>query len=276
MTIDAWITHSEKLLTAAGIATARLDILVLLADELSEDKSWILAHSDEFLRGETETTLNKKVIQRSHHTPLAYIRGHAEFYGREFKVDHNVLVPRPESESIIALLIQSFATAHHAVIVDIGTGSGCLAVTAKLETKAHEVIATDISKPALVVAKDNARRLNADLTFMQGDLLEPLRPSFADQNKDYIVLANLPYVPTNYTVNDAAKHEPPLALFSGNDGLEHYGRLFKQIDTLLMRPTIIITESLFFQHEPLAEIAGQYGYALQSSDGLAQAFIINQ
>lgn len=274
MTISEWLSSAQQRLADAGITTTRLDVLVLLADELSEDKSWILAHKDDILRGETEKLLNKKVIQRTHHTPLAYIRGHAEFYGREFAVNAHVLVPRSESEGIIDLLKLHVDDPTHVMVIDIGTGSGCLATTALLETNVHCVVATDLSSDALSVAQRNASRLGADITFMQGNLLDPVVDCFANEGETYIVLANLPYVPTNYTVNEAAKHEPPLALFSGNDGLAHYEQLFKQIDALSIKPAVIITESLDFQHSLLRTLAVQHNYMQSSQNGLAQAFTL--
>lgn len=272
MTIGEWLDHSQRLLTGAAITTARLDVLVLLADELREDKSWILAHSNDFLRGGSENRLNKKIIQRSKHTPLAYIRGHAEFYGREFLIDTNVLVPRPESESIISLLKHYPLSPAHTTIIDVGTGSGCLAITAKLETNAHHVFGCDISKQALRVAQKNASQFSVEVGFIHGDLLAPVSGYIINSSEEYVVVANLPYVPTNYPINEAAKYEPPLALFSEDNGLNHYSRLFTQIDAMLIKPAVIITEALAFQHSSLRTLAEQHNYGLNNRDGLAQAF----
>src|SRR5215471_10178286 len=106
MTIISWLQSSTLKLTEAGITTARLDCLVLLEDETGEDRSWLLAHPEHSLQIETTQKLNKKVIQRARHEPLAYIRKKTEFYGREFYIDHHVLEPRPESETMIDVLKQ--------------------------------------------------------------------------------------------------------------------------------------------------------------------------
>jgi release factor glutamine methyltransferase len=270
-TIASWLEQSIATLQHAGIETARLDALVLLSDELGQDKSWCLAYSEHKLQRSQVNNLNTKVAQRAQHTPLAYVRGHTEFYGREFEVTRQVLVPRPESEAMIELLKQGVGRrASGVVICDIGTGSGCLAITAKLELPESDVYASDVDPLCLQTARANATNLHADITFLQGDLLQPYA---LQQTADaLLLLANLPYVPTNYPINQAAAHEPKLALFSGKDGLDEYKQLFAQADTLAQKPLYIITESLLPQHTTLTEIASQAGYKLVAEQNLAQMF----
>lgn len=271
MTIGEWVAQTVEALHGSRITTARLDALVLLADELQKDKSWLLAHSEDVLQIEQLEKLSTKVVQRAQHTPLAYIRGCAEFYGREFMVNEYVLVPRPESESMIELLKAFQTNDERSTIVDIGTGSGCLAITAKLEFPSTTVYGVDIDENCLGVTKQNSAKLGANIELLRSDLLALFPPSVFDL-RSLVILANLPYVPTGYEINDAAKHEPALALFSGKDGLDHYRRLFEEAGKLRNAPKAIITESLLGQHEELTQIAGLHGFVLGEKLGLAQLF----
>lgn len=269
-TVSEWLSQSQNLLEAAGVETARLDSLVLLSDELGRDKSWVLAHPEYVLQGSVLKKLSTKITQRAQHVPLAYIRGKAEFYGREFVVNEHVLVPRPESEAMIDLLKQVTNPDSQVSIIDVGTGSGCLAITAKLELTNSTVVALDVSHECLRVAKQNATKLVADITFLESDLLDSMKDS-SFKIQDSILLANLPYVPNDYPINNAAAHEPPLALFGGSDGLKLYRKLFSQAKEL--RVTCIITESLAEQHAGLIKIARENAFRHASTDGLAQLFL---
>lgn len=279
LSLSSWLKHAENQLTSAGIDTARLDSLVLLCDELGRDKAWVLAHPEYVLQGLVLKILSTKVAQRAHHTPLAYIRGKAEFYGREFVVNEHVLVPRPESEAMIELLkagveLRASDVDTEMLIVDVGTGSGCLAITAKLELPQADVIAIDIDPACLAVATQNAQMHGAGINMLCGDLLSPLPPTTYHLPPTHlIVLANLPYVPTAYPINKAASHEPKLALFSGEDGLDHYRMLFTKIAHAPIKPNYIMTEALTQQHDTLSRIAEAAGYTLHDTNGLAQAFI---
>ncbi|HSX30944.1 MAG TPA: HemK/PrmC family methyltransferase [Candidatus Saccharimonadales bacterium] len=294
MTLSDWLKQAQAQLEGSGIATARLDCLVLLADALERDKSWLLSHAEYALQGPDLKMLNTKVAQRAKHTPLAYIRGHAEFYGREFAVNAHTLVPRPETEAMIDVLKdlvsrhpeqsegsspgsndRSFAYAQddeNITLADIGTGSGAIAITAKLELPQTHVIATDIDKNCLKTAEHNARSLGVDITLLHGFLLQPLRDSSL-VTRDSIILANLPYVPDNFQINTAATHEPRRALFGGPDGLDLYRQLFRQANSLATKPVCILTESLPPQHEMLAEIAKAAGYQLQQTNDFIQLFV---
>lgn len=270
VTIRQWLDESTTQLTQAGIDTSRLDSLVLLSDEIRRDKSWVLAHPEYILQGSQINILNTNIAQRAQHTPLAYIRGKVEFYGREFVVNDHVLVPRPESESIIELLKAIQNTEKETTVVDIGTGSGILAITAKLELPAFDIIATDMSKNCLSIAKTNADKLGANIAFIAGDLLEPLIHS--STKTPSILLCNLPYVPNDRPINRAASHEPAEAIFSGQDGLDHYRALCAQLTQLETKPTYIITESMETEHGSLTELMDTAGYRQRDSDGLAQCF----
>ena len=279
MTIDGILAEATASLESAGIGTARLDALVLLQDELKKDKAWILTHSDHPFHSKSLEKLHQKIERRISHEPLSYIRKKTEFFGREFIVDKRVLEPRPESETMIELTKDIFSRPHrfttqrlpHAPhIADIGTGSGALAITAALEIPRVRVSATDIDKDCLKVAERNARKHKIDLSLHHGDLLRPL---FTTHHPLTTILANLPYVPARYEVNHAARHEPALAIFGGGDGLELYRRMFTQLAERTEKPLFVLTESLPFQHQNLADIASIAGYKHKTTQDFIQVFV---
>lgn len=275
MTIGTWLQINENTLHKAAVGTARLDCMVLLEDAVGKDRSWLLAHSETTLQSTVLRNLDRQIARRARHEPLAYIRGKTEFYGREFYINKRVLEPRPESETMIELALEVIGyrlevKVKKPRIIDIGTGSGALAVTTKLEIPEAEVIATDIDTECLKVARKNAQNLSADVEFIEGDLLQPI---YNLQPVTYnLLLANLPYVPDNFTINDAAMNEPRHAIFGGPDGLDLYRRLFQQITFLLQKPKYVLTESLPFQHKKLSAIAKQADYKLYETNDFIQVF----
>jgi release factor glutamine methyltransferase len=278
MNVSTWLLANTTQLADAGITTARLDCLVLLEDATGRDRAWLLSHPEHKLQGSVLENLDTNIAQRAQHVPLAYLRGHAEFYGREFAVNEHTLVPRPETETIIERLIGLVVSGKLPAepgILDIGTGSGCIAITAALELRAAgfdaHVSACDIDKNCLRTAKQNAQKLGATVHFFASDLLDGAVA--AGQAYD-ILLANLPYVPDNFQINTAATHEPRRALFGGPDGLDLYRTMFQQIHGLAsVALPFVLTESLPIQHENLATIAKAAGYHLQVTDDFIQLFV---
>lgn len=283
MNVKDWLKAATSTLQGAAIESARLDCLILLEDATSKDRAWLLAHPEYELPKLLVTELDKKVAHRSTHVPLAYIRGHVEFYGRDFAVNEHVLVPRPETEEMVELLKVMVSSgsvqADNLVIVDVGTGSGALAITAKLEVPQAHVIGVDIDPACLAVGHQNAAALGvgAEVAFRAADLLEVTDGGALLPEAD-VILANLPYVPQEYPINKAAGHEPELALFGGADGLVPYRKLFQYLSERQqpLKPEhlqFVITEALEFQHSDLAKIAGVMGYQLEKTAGLAQCFV---
>lgn len=265
-----WLQTATARLSSASIATARLDSLVLLEDATRKDRAWLLAHPEHSLNEETRTSLDGLIARRVQHEPLAYIRGKSEFYGREFKVTPATLQPRPETETMISMLL-SLQLPPSPVIVDIGTGSGAIAITSKLEIPAAQVHAVEINAEALEIAKKNAETMQAVMRFYQGNLLHPI---LAAQHSPNVILANLPYVPDSHTINPAAMREPAIAIFGGKDGLDLYRELFSDIIRLHQKPAFILTESLPFQHEELQLIAKTAGYSLSGSEDFIQLYAV--
>ncbi len=261
-----WLSQATKRLEKSGIGTARLDALVLLEDATGHDRAYLLAHPTTPLKGLTPQKLEIWLNRRLQHEPLAYIRGKTEFYGHEFIINKHVLEPRPESETMIELL-KSTKINPGTMIVDVGTGSGALAVTAKLEMPKMNVMGTDIDANCIKVAKQNAKKHKTDIKFIQTDLL-----SGVELSKNSILLCNLPYVPDDYKLNEAAMNEPKIAIFGGSNGLSVYRQLFKQTEKLASKPKYIFTESLPLQHQELAKIAQNSGYHLQKTDDFIQVF----
>ncbi|NBU33376.1 peptide chain release factor N(5)-glutamine methyltransferase [bacterium] len=264
MTINKHLLDAAKQLKTP---TPRLDAEVLLCFVLGKDKAWLRAHDDAALTDEQIKKYLKFVTRRALGEPLAYIVGSKEFYGRDFVVNKHVLVPRPESESFIELLkeLKNNTTIHgflHSVI-DIGTGSGCLAITTKLEFPDTFVTATDISSAALKVAIANALHYETPVVFKKQSLLT------GDKQGYDVILANLPYVPEAMQ-NPSIMREPAKALFSGADGLDQYHKLFKQLSDKHIR--FVLTESLLLQHEAIILLAKAASYELIKTDGLVQAF----
>ena len=265
MTNDEWLKQAANTLEKAGTGTARLDCLILLEDELLRDRAWILAHPERLILAEALKKLNKKLARRETHEPLAYIRGFSEFYGRKFKVNKRVLEPRPESETMIALL-KDLQLPTNAVIADVGTGSGALGITAALELDNYQVDLYDIDASCLAVARHNCALHELHLHCYKRDLLNrSVRPYD-------VILANLPYVPNHWKINQAAAMEPRIAIFGGQDGLDLYRRLFEQMKKLSWQSKYILTESLPPQHQKLAKIAKKAGYKLHKSQDFIQLF----
>lgn len=264
MTVQDFLNKVGKTLGQAGISSARLDSFILLEDALGLDRTTILAHPELDISEPKLKILNKQITQRINHTPLAYIRGRAPFFGREFAIDKHVLVPRPETETMVEMLLKLSLPASP-IIADIGTGTGCLGITAALELPRAQVSLYDIDEAALRLAKRNAIDLGAKVLCQKNDLLEKV--SGTD-----VILANLPYVPERYTINRAAEHEPKHAIFGGKDGLNLYRRLWQQIDALAHKPKLVLTESLPPQHKDLAALAKQARYNLTKTQDFIQVF----
>lgn len=268
MRIDTWLSAATKVLEEAQISSARLDALILLEDSLGHDRGWLLAHPEAELSAEQVNKLNRQVSRRSRQVPLAYIRGFSEFYGRRFLVNKYVLEPRPESETMIELL-KILKLPKRPAIADVGTGSGALGITAALELTDAIVDLYDIDSNCLAVAKHNCVLHELHLHAFKRDLLN--RP-----HRHYdVVLANLPYVPTHWMTSPSIKMEPKLAIDGGNDGLDHYRRLFTQLSRQHHQPAFVLTEALPPQHEKLALVAGEHGYTLRASQDLIQVFQIS-
>ncbi|WP_018661216.1 peptide chain release factor N(5)-glutamine methyltransferase [Heyndrickxia acidiproducens] len=195
------------------------------------------------LADEVRENFNKAVHAHGEGVPVQHIMGYAYFYGRKFRVNRDVLIPRPETEELVHGAIRRigryFGAKKSLKLADIGTGSGIIAITMKLECPPLSVCATDLSAKALTVAKDNAADLQADIRFVQGDLLEP----FLLQGETFdVILSNPPYIPNRdrEDLSPVVKdHDPETALFGGEDGLDYYRRFMEGLPRAVNRPALI-------------------------------------
>ena len=202
-------------LTAAGCDTPRLDAEVLLAHVLGADRARLFADPDRELSRTEAGAFIDASRRRSAREPVAYITGRKGFRHLELAVDARVLIPRPESEHVVEAALALPAGTR---VVDVGTGSGAIALALKDERPDLDVLATDISPDALAVARGNAQRLGLDVTFVEGDLLAGLTADAVVSNPPYVAAGDV-------LMPDVARFEPAVALYAGADGLEAIRRL---------------------------------------------------
>lgn len=267
MTSDQFLQSGTQTLQQAGVETARLDCLVLLEDCLNKNRTHLLAHPELELSAKQILWLNERIARRTKHEPLAYIRGEAEFYGRTFVVDEHTLVPRPATEALIDMAKAAADEFREASVADIGCGSGCIGITLALEIPGIHLALCDIDEDALRVAEQNLEHYKLHGRIQKSDLLTQVGHAT-------IVVANLPYVPTDFTVNQAVRFEPAHAVFAGDDGLDLYRHFWRQIGERTQKPHLIFTESLPQQHAQLAELARTAGYRLERTQDFIQQFAI--
>ena len=228
MTILTALLQGTKLLEEEAVSVPRLTAEVLLTHALHQERAYLYAHPEEELSEIAWIHYGRYLHERMKGKPTQYITGRQEFYGRDFRVNSDVLIPRPETEHLVEA-----AVAHiHArdLVVDIGTGSGAIAVTLALETPAH-IIASDISTAALQVAQSNAQQLSAQVGFLACDLLDAYRDGSIN-----VLVSNPPYVPRTDEPNlqrEVRDYEPPVALFGGPTGLEVYQKLSVEASRVL-------------------------------------------
>lgn len=220
MTLQTALLQGIQLLEEAAVSVPRLTAEVLLSHALGRERVYLYAHPERELREVEWLHYGRYLHERLQGKPTQYITQRQEFYGREFRVTPDVLIPRPETEHVVEVALAVARAARR--LVDVGTGSGALAVTLQLETGAA-AFATDISAAAAAAAAGNAARLGAHVDFAVCDLLTAI----ADRSMDLIV-SNPPYVPLtdkHGLQREVRDWEPHVALFAGESGFELYERI---------------------------------------------------
>ncbi|HVT11893.1 MAG TPA: peptide chain release factor N(5)-glutamine methyltransferase [Fimbriimonadaceae bacterium] len=214
MTTGDWLREARGRLERAGLESAALEAQVLAAHILLRDRSHVLAHPEEdFPQLAGESLLQRRERQE----PLAYILGWREFYGRRFHVEPGVLIPRQETEILVETALGLLR--HETRVLDLGTGSGCIGITLKLEFAAAHVTLSDVSPKAIEIARRNAEELGADVDFVLAD-------GFAGLGEFDLIVTNPPYIGLGETLPvEVREHEPAGALFAGPTGLEFYEML---------------------------------------------------
>ncbi|QQG50686.1 MAG: peptide chain release factor N(5)-glutamine methyltransferase [Candidatus Saccharibacteria bacterium] len=268
--IKEWLSDATRQLAAVGITSAKLDSEIILAHTLRKSRTYLHAHDDEPIDSRQLEIADTRLLLRLDRTPIAYIIGHKEFYGRLFRVTPSTLIPRPESEDIITLIKESLPQAsllqETKKLVDVGTGSGCLGISAKLEMPELEVTLLDISKHALNVAEQNAKQLRANVTVVHSDLLANF-PFTADY-----IIANLPYVDPEWERSPETSFEPELALFTNNNGLHLIFKLLQQATSRLTQTGLLLLEADPRQHAAIIKQAKTHGFLLKETRGFIVCF----
>lgn len=250
MDLRTAITQGSTLLEQGGIAVPRLTAEVLLAHAIGKERTYFYAHPEEELTELGWIHYGRYLHQRLKRMPTQYITKKQEFWGRDFLVTPDVLIPRPETEHLIETVLAECAQVQR--LADIGTGSGAIAVTLALELKA-EVFATDISMPALSVARINAGKYGSPVRFVNCDLCSVFAPESLD-----LVVSNPPYVPKNAHLEPEIRDfEPFLALFAGQNGLEIYPRLIEQAFRVLKPGGRFLAEMGIHQSDALQQMLTQ-------------------
>ncbi len=229
-----------------------LDIEILIAHTINKPKEFIFTYPESKLSLWQQIRLRYYIYLRQKGYSIAAIIGHKEFYGLDFYVNKNVLIPRPETELIVeealGILNNELKNKNSNItVIDVGTGTGCIPISIlKSLAIPIQTFAIDISKPALQVAKKNATKHGANINFLHGNLLQPFLKKYRLQTNKLIITANLPYGWSAWKNNSSVdsktiKKEPAIALFTGENGLELYRKLLEQIQ-LIRQPTIALFE----------------------------------
>jgi release factor glutamine methyltransferase len=255
LAINEWLANSTSRLLDVNIPSARLDAEIILAFALGKDRTYLHAYPDQTIDDEILEIANKSLDSRLKRTPIAYIIGRKEFYGRQFTVTPAALIPRPESETIIDILKKIDDTNKPLELVDVGTGSGCLGITAKLELPDCNVTLIDISDKALEIAAKNATDLMVDVTIVHSDLLKN------STVKPDIIIANLPYVDRNWDCSPETDYEPESALFADDNGQSLIKELISEAKKILNTGAHLIIEADPDQHQSLIEYAETNNFA---------------
>lgn len=283
MRLSDWLQEAEGRLAAADIGSARIEAQLLAAHVLRVDRSWLLAHPSHELN---ELAAEQLIIRRLAGEPLAYILGWREFYGRTFGVDPSVLIPRHETETLIEAALRMGPPVGHPngsqtppaerdrfEVLDLGTGSGILAVTLKLERPAWEVTAVDVSPTALTTASANASFHNAVVRFLLSDCFSALLGESFD-----MIVSNPPYIGTGEVLPaEVSQFEPTEALYAGGDGLEFYRRLASDAPDHLNDGGLLIVEVGHRQSEAVGALFKDAGWdvveTIQDLNGIERVLV---
>jgi release factor glutamine methyltransferase len=264
LTLNQAIRVAAEILAQAGVATARLDAEALLSHIIMKDRVWLITHRDDALEDDHQRGFADVVQRRTRREPLQHIIGNQEFWGLEFKVSPDVLIPRPETEFIIEAALAIVRDRNTPVrIIDLCTGSGCIAVSLAKELTAARVIATDASEKALALARENTRGhgVSERIRFLPGDLFEPLEELDIRGQID-IIVSNPPYVRAGdlpMLQPEVRDYEPEMALIAGPEGTELAMKIIQRAPAYLKKNGALIMEMGMGQAEALTRMVEATG-----------------
>jgi len=239
---------------------ARLDAETLMLHLIGKNRAWLLAHLEDEFGGCKSIGYSQQIERRLAGEPIQYITGECEFYGLSFSVNRDVLIPRQETEHVVEKVLELASLLVGPRLVDVGTGSGAIAIALAHESPGAKVTATDVSDAALRVARRNAERTGVAerIRFLEGDLLKPV----AAEQFEFVV-SNPPYVATDDRASLALEvrdHEPDVALFAGSNGLDIYRRLVPAAYRVLVAGGFAVFEIGYGQAEAVAELFSAAGF----------------
>lgn len=264
LTIAEAIYQAAQKLSGAGIENARLDAEVLLSHILERDRAWLITHSNDSLGNERHKLFEEAIDRRSGREPLQYIIGKQEFWGLDFIVSPDVLIPRPETELLVEAAVKIVkGNSARAAVVDLCTGSGCVAISLAREIEDARIFATDMSMQALVVARMNARThgVSDHIRFMNGNLFQPLEELDLRDRVD-VITANPPYIRSGdlpVLQAEVKDYEPEIALIAGPEGTEIQKRIIENASAFLKKQGALIMEMGLGQAETLTRMVKEAG-----------------
>ena len=250
-------TLEQALQKAQAAGLERLDAQMLLLHvrgRSTHDRAWLLAHDTDALAAPVQAAFEAGVRRRRGGEPLAYITGHKEFFGLDLQVDARVLVPRPDTEALVDWALSLLADTPTATVLDLGTGSGAIALALKASRPELSVRATDFSAEALAVARSNAARLHLDITFQQGSWLENVDGHYQ------LIVSNPPYIAAQDRHLADLLHEPVQALTAGDDGLDDLRRIIAQAPAHLHAGGWLLLEHGYDQADAVRRLLLESGF----------------
>jgi release factor glutamine methyltransferase len=262
MRLREWLDRGEAQLSLGPHPErARRDAETLLLHLIGKNKAWLMAHAEDEFAGCAAIGYAGLLERRRRGEPIQYITGETEFYGLPFHVDHNVLIPRPETEHLVEKVLNLAAQFERPRIVDVGTGSGAIAIALACKLPAAQITATDLSASALNVARENAERnrVTNRIRFLEGDLLTPV----ADEQFEFVV-SNPPYVAESDQGSlavEVREHEPSTALFAGAHGLDIYKRLIPCARASIVASGFLALEIGYGQAAAVSSLLKNSGFA---------------
>lgn len=251
-------TVQQAMAWAQSVGLPRLEVQMLLLHALGQaphDRAWLLTHPDTLLDAPVQADFAAKVQRRRDTEPLAYLLGHKEFFGLTLQVDARVLDPRPDTETLVEWLLSCLADVAAPAVVDLGTGSGAIALALKHTRPDAQVCAVDASAEALAVAQSNALRLGLEVAFHHGSWLSPMGSQCFDA-----IASNPPYVAQDDAHLAALRYEPVCALVSGADGLDAIRVIVRQACQHLKPNGWLLLEHGFDQAQAVQTLLGNQGF----------------